>query len=97
MVDYVRLDSLRQDALAAEGEIKRLLVGRKVAFKGWRVAGKFRTGVINHATIGSSGPPFRLGFGIGVAVDREDGRPGSLADTWYGDLNAVNIIEGDDE
>ncbi len=88
-IDYARLTLLQQQIKVAEAELRAELYGRKVRFKAWLMGGKQRTGTINYVYSGRKS----VGITIGVAVDRIDGPDGTLVDTWYGDLSAVEVLD----
>lgn len=91
-VNYLVLSQLRLVAQLARSEASSLLVGRTVRYKGWLTGGVQRTGTIVQVIELGSAREGRLGIAVGVAVDRLDGRPGHLVDTWYGDLGAMEIL-----
>lgn len=88
-----RLSRLVLDHKMAEVEVNDALRGRKVRFRGWLIGGQQRTGTIVSATIWGGK------VAVGVDVDRVDGRPGFtrregvLADTWYGSVESVEVVE----
>jgi hypothetical protein len=82
------------DVAVANAEVRRLLYGRKVRFKALLLNGIPRTGTIKSAIISDNRGPKRLGVSVEVAVDRMDGRPGVLGESWWGDLIALEVLDG---
>lgn len=96
-LNYEELRGFRTEIMLLESGIRDVLYGRKVRFKALLLNGTQRTGTITDATSGPKSPESaripRMGITIAVAIDRLDGRPGVLADTWYGDLLSVEVLD----
>lgn len=90
---FAVLERYVSEIFLTQSEVRRLLYGRKVRFRALLLNGIQRTGTIKSAQVSGSRTGKRSGISIEVAVDRMDGREGVLVESWWGDLNAVEIMD----
>jgi hypothetical protein len=84
--DKERLARIVQQVRLLNEEAGHHLIGRRVALKR-KLNGLKRTGAICWVSVATRR------IGVGVEVDRLDGKPGVLPDTYYCSLDGVEVEE----